>query len=213
MSTEDTENGNTFLSTEGTEGHGERLLLFGPRRTRRGAEDGNFFLSAEDAEEHGERQLLFGPRRTRRGAEKGLHLFVHGGHGGARRTATAFWSAEDAERRGGRQLLFVRGGRGGTRRTATPFCPRRTGILGLLDGDDSGELLFCLRRARRTAYTILSGAGRQDHICVWGWAAAGCGGGGWDRERRALAVGAVRDSIGGDAGGGGEGGGADRGTG
>ena len=119
-------------------GRGERLTPFCPRRARRTA-------------------TAFCPRRTRRGAENGLHLFVRGGRGGARRTAYTFLSAEDAEGRGERLTpfcprrtrrgaenglhLFVRGGRGGTRRRATAFCPRRGAEKGntLLFAEGGGE--------------------------------------------------------------------------
>ena len=111
----------------------------------------------------GRRELLniFCPRRTRRGAEN--CFFVHGGHGGARRTALL--SAEDAEghgellfcprrtRRGAENCFFVRGGRGGARRTAFFHGgrggARRTAFLSTEDTEEHGELLFCPRRTRR----------------------------------------------------------------
>ncbi len=124
------------------------FFLFCPRRTRRGAEYFKTFLSAEDAEGRGERQHLFCPRRTRRGAENGNTFFFHGGHGGARRTATPF---------------FVRGGHGGARRTALlllihgghgerqrqHLCPRRTlivvraGVRGAWLGGEEGKGVRC----------------------------------------------------------------------
>ncbi len=109
---------------------------------------GNCFLSAEDAEGRGEWQLLF----------------VRGGRGGTRRTATAFFprrtrrdaengncffSTEDTEEHGERQHLFFRGGREGTRRTATAFFPRRT------RRDAENGNCFFPRRARRTSSYVV----------------------------------------------------------
>ena len=54
------------------------------------------------------------------GDTENCNTFVHGEHGGARRTATPFLSAEDAE--GAENCnSFVHGGHGGTRRTSTSF--------------------------------------------------------------------------------------------
>ena len=84
---------------------------FCPRKTLRGAENFYTFLIREGAlraakncflstEEHGELLHLFDPRRGAKGREELLfgrggrgellHLFVHGGHGGTRRTSTPF---------------------------------------------------------------------------------------------------------------------------
>ncbi len=115
-----------LLSTEDTEGHGERQLqlqngngyTFCPRRTAKGREELQrqlqerqlqHLLSTEDAEGHGERQLQLllstkgreGPRRTAT-ATSGTATatpFVHGAHGGPRRTATATSFVHEGPRR------------------------------------------------------------------------------------------------------------------
>ncbi len=108
---------------------------FCPRRTRRGTENFKTFFVRGG---RGEMQKPFCPRRTRRGTENfktffvrggaggtSKALLVHGGHGGARRTATSFLSAEgrgelqkpflsteDTEGAENFNIFFVRGGRG-----------------------------------------------------------------------------------------------------
>ena len=139
---------------------------------------GNCFLSAEDAEGRGEWQLLF----------------VCGGRGGTRRTATAFFprrtrrdaengncflSTEDTEEHGERQLPFFRGGREGTRRTATAFFPRRTRrdaengncFLSAEDAEGHGErqLLFVHGGhggTRRTATAFFRGGRGELHLML-----------------------------------------------
>ena len=94
------------------------------------------------------------------------------GHGGARRTAKAFLSAEDAEGRGERLTSFLSTeGHGGARRTAKTFLSaedaegrgeRLTSFLSTEDAEGRGERLtsFVVRGgrggARRTAYTFSS---------------------------------------------------------
>ena len=70
-----------------------------------------------------------GPRRNTKNCNG--NTFVHGGHGGPRRTATAT-ATSFCPRRAAKNCngnTFVHGGRGGPRRTATAtatsFCPRR----------------------------------------------------------------------------------------
>ncbi len=110
----------------------------------------------------------FCPRRTRRGAEEGnCYTFFHGGHGGARRRATA--------------TPFVRGGRGEARRRATPFCPRRTrrGVekgntfLSAEDAERRGEGQHLFVRggrggAPRTAFHFFGRGGRGERMAVFG---------------------------------------------
>ena len=88
-------NGNTFVRG----GHG------GPRRTAT-AELQLQLLFVHEGPRRTAKNTSFDPRRTRRATKNGNgNTFVHGGHGGPRRTATATpLSAEDTEGRGERQL-------------------------------------------------------------------------------------------------------------
>ena len=100
-------------------------------------------------------RICFCPRR---GAENGKHLFVRGGRGGARRTATA--------------TPFVRGGRGGARRTAYIS-------LSAEGAEGRGERpnCFCPRRNAENILGRYRPRGRLDCCCLGG--AAGV----WRRGR------------------------------
>jgi len=124
--------------------------------------------STEDTEGHGERQ----------------HLFVRGGRGGARRTATPFWSTEDTEGHGERQHLF------GPRRTRRGT---ENGNIFLSAEDAEGTENFKnlhLRRTRRgteNGNTFLSaedteGHGERQHLFLSAEDAEGRG----ERQRRHL---------------------------
>ena len=163
-----------------------------PRRTRRAAEncngDCNFLLSTEgrggtrrtatathlsteDTEGRGELQrrlqLPFvhgGPRRNTKNCNG--NTFVHGGHGGPRRTATAT-ATSFCPRRAAKNCngnTFVHGGHGGPRRTATAtatsFCPRRAA-----EGHEENHCKvinwFIHEGPRRTPYVVDADHGRR----------------------------------------------------
>ena len=187
-----------FCPQRATEEHGERQLLFDPRRARRtstpfcpprarrNTENGNCFLVRGGRGGARRTSTPFYPPRARRNTQNGncflirggrgelQRLFVHRGHGGTRRTATAFWSAEDAEGRGELQHLFVhRGPRRNTQNGNCFFDPRRTWRGGTAVLGSRFPVFGELPGTRRTTFCPRRGA--ED---CFSWSAVGGGGDG-----------------------------------
>ena len=156
-------------SAEDAEGRG--VHLFCPRRTRGGRGELLFSTGIFGFADFRMRGQL------REGGAQGAHVLIRGGRGGARRTATSFLSAEDAENV---QLLLTAADwdfwilgwgqlRTGIFGLLTGIFGLLTGIFGLLDQGiwarrglsgpgnrwaGSGELLWGPRRTRRDAEYI-----------------------------------------------------------